>query len=155
MPTVTTEEVRSPKELLYIEILKDNEKYVIYLKSEEIAKITKNLFKNNTTTVGEHNVYWNEHIAHKILRKIYGWGSSFTVEARNNIISVDGTPNLIPLMDTKLGNGVKWEISLSDILITKREINIWTSELERIAKFLYNTYGEEYKKTVRIMIETT
>jgi hypothetical protein len=154
MPTVI-EETRSPKELLYIEITKDDEKYTIYLKSEEIAKIIKNLFGNNTTSVGGHTIYWNERIVHKVLRKIYGWGSSFTVEAKNDIISADGTPNLIPLMDTKLGNGVKWEVFLSDTLVTKREMNIWTSELERIAKFLYNTYGEEYKKTVRITIETT
>jgi len=155
MPTVTTEEVRSPKELLYVEIVKNDEKYIIYLKSEEIARITKNIFKNNTTSVGEHNVYWDERLVHKILRKIYGWGSSFTIEAKNNIVLADNTPNLIPLLDTQLGNGVRWYVSLSETLITKKEINAWTSELERVAKFLYNTYGEEYRKTIRMMIETT
>jgi hypothetical protein len=71
MPTTVTEETRSPKELLYIEISKDSEKYSIYLKSSEIVKITKNLFRN-TVNVGGHTVYWDENIARKILRKIYG-----------------------------------------------------------------------------------
>jgi hypothetical protein len=152
MPTTVIEETRSPKDLLYVEISKDSEKYTIYLKSSEIVKITKNLF-GDTVNVGEHKVYWNENMVRKVLKKIYGWGNCFIVDIQNSII-INDIPNLIPLMDTRLGEGTRWEILLSDVLITKKEINLWSSELERIAKFLYNTYGEEYKKVIRISIET-
>jgi len=150
----TTETTRTAKELLLLEIERNEEGYRIFLKSPEIYKIIKSLF-SETATIGSHSVFWDDDKGERIMGKIYGWGSSFYVGKSDKIILPDtNLPNLLPLFDAKIANGVEWTISLSDSIITRKELNMWTTELERVAKYLYNIYGEEYKKVVRIMVES-